>query len=200
MRHVKKAMSVLIVLAAPGLAIGCSAPPTEPGAEVSAAEVEVERYLATWTEPCGRSLLEIRSSEEDAPLMVQSVGENGPIGMLRWDMLVRGRWVVHGRLHRDALIDDGHCGAYPRFEIESFEPLGPVQRCSPVGAIMPVRYTEHLPKNAYVPEDFKKGPPGRLLDDDCETIAQGGRCESPRVRQLGCDYETWWCCGVAPEE
>jgi len=156
-------------------------------------ETREQRFYATFGAPCGRSVLELRTAEDAKPIVVQPTGNESPTRKLGYDMLVRGKFIVYGRLHRDRLIDDKHCGAYPKFEVTRFEPWGPVERCTSVGAASLQRYTEGLPTDRYIPEDYAGGPSGKVIDACVEPT--NGSCPAPKVKQTSCD-DTVWCCLV----
>ena len=114
-------------------------------------------YLAYYDEPCGRSLLVLKS-DDGKSIAVQAIG-NSPIFQLRHIILVNAKLNVTGYF-TGKHIDDQHCGNYPEFYVTQFSSAGPVTRCSSVADWVMyeqvVLYPPNLPDNKLINIDFNK--------------------------------------------
>lgn len=133
-------------------------------------------YFARYAEPCGRSVLEIAKSESGPFETVQSIGENSPLEKLNYDILVLSKFKVFGR-KTGKTIGDNHCGEYPEFYVEKFEPWGMIRRCTSIGVEGFYRYMNHLPIHSYVAEDYSSSDSEiiRVSEETCSQKFSG--CE-----------------------
>src|SRR5262245_297444 len=92
-------------------AAACGTPATAASSEPAAAAPEQpdRAFRATFVEPCGASLLEIRDQPGGSATRVRPVGAGSPLGRLRPHVLLETHLIVHGHL-TGVVRDDGHCG------------------------------------------------------------------------------------------
>jgi len=156
---------------------------------------EAQQWFARYQEPCGRSLLEISATPDGPFTLVQPKGQNHPARRLLYDVLIgKGGFIITGHLSDDHVEDD-HCGSYRVLVVESFAPWGPVRRVFSMGALdgQLHRYTEHLPTDRYVAEDFAGDDTGRLLNSDACVELAASACLAPRVVQTNADGRVLCC-------
>lgn len=170
-------------------ACGSDPPPSR------APAVDIATWYARHEAPCGRSLLAIARAPGGPVTLVQPEGDAAPSARLRHDVLLASTFVVHGQLTGE-IADDGHCGAYPRFVVHSFEPWGDVRRAFSAATLGPElhRYTETLPRDRLVPEDFEGTGSPRYLDADACTPS--GTCAPPALAQTDSAGQAL-CCPLA---
>lgn len=178
---------LLLTLCLTALSCGSERPApavVEAPAAITASETNDEVFYGRFVEPCGRSLLEVSRSPEGPFQVVQPKGEEQPTRRLRYHVLLEAGFLLKGRLTGER-VDDGHCGGYPVLQVSGFEPWGPVERVFSPGSLNGDLhlYTEELPTDRFVPEDFKGGPELRLLNSD-RCVPAGERCAEGLVRQV----------------
>lgn len=163
--------------------------------------MEAQEYFAEYSGACGLTLLTI-SREESGPFVrVYGIGEQAPDQVLRPHAWRSSRFIVKGRLTGKQRGAE-YCGYYPEFEVLSFKPWGAVKRCTVIPALDPNfgLYTEELPTDRFVPEDYWTGPEPRRIDD--ESCRSEEKCAGKErlVRDCGRDVKTWCCRLLPPEE
>lgn len=156
-------------------------------------------YYAEFHAPCGRSVFAIRAGEGGPLEEVQPLGANRPDELLRYSIVSATKLRLYG-YKTGTLVDDHHCGAYPEFVITKFEPWNEVVR-----PVLPntvdlsgdlFAYTELLPKDRFVDEDFYKGT-RYLQEETC--VKKTGTCAEGMVQQTSTEEQkTVYCCKLRP--
>jgi hypothetical protein len=169
MRHLRLALLpvavlplVLLAAATPGSAAALS----RVTAPVPVGEADTS-FFATYEEPCGASLMAVRTTPDGPATLVRPTGDQRPAARLRYETLLEGRFLVEGHL-TGRIVEDAECGAIPELAVRSFAPWGEVRRVFSAGALdgQVHVWTNGRPRDRYVPEDFVDGPEGLLLDSE----------------------------------
>ncbi|UOG39424.1 hypothetical protein MAL08_02210 [Leptospira noguchii] len=145
-------------------------------------------YFAKYTEPCGRSLLEISKSENGPFEMVQPIGGNFLIKILNYDILVLSNFKVLGK-KTGKTADDLHCGKKPEFYVEKFEPWGKIRRCTAIGVEGFYRYMDYLPTHSYAAEDYSSSSSEMIYVLEKTCSPKTARCEVLKSTSL--DSKNW---------
>ncbi|ASP42861.1 hypothetical protein AMR47_19215 [Leptospira interrogans] len=145
-------------------------------------------YFTKYAEPCGRSVLEIAKSEKGPFETVHPKGENSPVKKLNYDILILSNFKVFGR-KTGREVNDHHCGEYPEFYIEKFEPWGKMRRCTAIGIEGFGRYMDHLSTHSYAAEDYSSSDSEiiRVSEKSCSQKFTG--CEALKSTSL--DSKNW---------
>lgn len=165
------------------------------GAAVRASQEEREHF-AKPAGACGLTLLEIATSESGPFESVYQAGPQAPSQRLRPHAWSPGGFMVRGRM-TGRQRGNAECGRYPEFEVLSFRPWGPVRRCMSPGALdtSMLLYTEELPEEYYVQEDFVGGPELPMVDD--ESCRATESCQQGERRVVACAGQVL-CCRLLP--
>lgn len=155
-------------------------------------------YLATYSIPCGRSVLTL-SMENNKFLSVSIVGEHNPILELNKFVLSNTTLKITGYFNGKNAVDQ-HCASYPEFVITGYKAAGPVSRCTTYGDIyineLLILYPHGLPKNKLAPLDYNKNI--SLLKTtplvNCHEISKNDKCTSSQSLANSCDFQQFWCC------
>jgi hypothetical protein len=192
------ALLTAVLLPCASLLVACSCEPPPPIQQEATKEAysDVQEYFAKYTSPCGMRLLDISTTEAGPFESVRAAGPEAPHKKLREHVWENNRFIVRGRFtgkHRRSV----YCEHYREFEVLSFRPWGPIDRCVALGALRGALqvYAEELPKDRYVPEDFRDGPELPMVDDEhCRDVKV---CAEDEKRITACTGGRY-CCRLLP--
>lgn len=162
---------------------------------------KIETYRATYTEPCGRSLLVLEGADHKK-ISVQVKGES-PVWQLSASALSNTPLTVFGYF-TGKKIDDHHCGSYSEFYITRYEAAGVVSRCTVAGDWvvneLVVLYPSGLPKNKLTNSDYslsfnrKSSARTDVPLSQCRSVKKNTTCNTIELPANSCDQENYWCC------
>lgn len=161
---------------------------------------EIKSYRATYSEPCGRSLL-VLETENGKKIAVQTKGES-PVWQLSQSALSNTPLSVFGYF-TGKKIDDNHCGSYSEFHITRYEAAGVVSRCTVAGDWVNgtvTLYPSGLPKNKFTNSDYSLSFNRKIsarIDiplAQCREVKKGSQCHTAELPANSCDQSIYWCC------
>lgn len=158
----------------------------------------ITRYLATYSLPCGRSVLTLEMGDKKTET-VSVTGDNNPLLELNPFVLSNTTLNVSGYFNGKNK-NDPHCGSYPEFVVTEYQAAGPVSRCTTYGDIymseLLILFPQDLPKNTFAPIDYRKntGMLKTTSSDNCRKTPKNSRCASNETSANSCDLQEFWCC------
>jgi hypothetical protein len=155
-------------------------------------------YLATYSIPCGRSVLTLEVGDKKLQ-SVSVIGEHNPILELNEFVLSNTVLEVSGYFNGKN-DNDLHCGSYPEFVVAGYKASGPVSRCTTYSDIymneLLILFPQELPKSKLAPMDYKKNSSLLKITSlkNCREISKNDQCTSNETLANSCDQQEFWCC------
>ena len=155
-------------------------------------------YLATYSIPCGRSVLTLEMGDKKLQ-SVSVIGEHNPILELNEFVLSNTVLEVSGYFNGKN-DNDLHCGSYPEFVVTGYKASGLVSRCTTYNDIymneLLILFPQGLPKSKLVPMDYNKNLSvlTTISLKNCREISKNDQCTSNETLANSCDLQEFWCC------
>ena len=159
---------------------------------------ETSHYLATYSLPCGRSVLTLEMEDKELQT-VSVIGDSSPLLELNEFVLSNTTLEVTGYFTGESK-DDQHCGSYPEFVVTKYKAAGSVSRCTTYGDIYMdeslILFSEELPENELAPIDYKKNTSllKTISPKECREVSKNDQCLGNETLANSCDQQEFWCC------